>query len=129
MRAVVQRVLSATVRVEDAVVGSIGPGLLVLLGVAPHDDAAAAAWMADRIAGLRIFADREGKMNLSVRDAGGGILVVPNFTLYGDATRGRRPSFVGAARPERAEQLYDRVASLLAAERVALNFVQRLSFC
>ena len=117
MRAVVQRVRSASVSVEGRVVGAIGPGLLVLLGVAPGDDEAAAAWMADRVAGLRIFADEAGKMNLSLRDVGGGVLVVSQFTLYGDATKGRRPSFVKAAPPQLAEPLYERVADLLGAQR------------
>jgi len=117
MRAVVQRVSSASVRVDGEVVGQIGAGLLVLLGVAPTDTDPTAAWMADRVAGLRIFADEDGKMNRSVREVGGGILVVSQFTLYGDATRGRRPSFVGAARPEIANPLYERVADLLGAQR------------
>lgn len=117
MRAVIQRVASARVEVDGATVGEIGPGLLVLLGVSPTDTEATAAWMADRVAGLRIFADDAGKMNLSVRDSGGGVLVVSQFTLYGDCTKGRRPSFIGAARPELAEPLYERVADLLGAQR------------
>jgi D-tyrosyl-tRNA(Tyr) deacylase len=117
MRAVVQRVSSASVRVDGQVVGQIGAGLLVLLGVAPTDTDPTAAWMADRVSGLRIFADDDGKMNRSIREVGGGILVVSQFTLYGDATRGRRPSFVGAARPEIANPLYERVADLLGAQR------------
>lgn len=115
MRAVLQRVSSARVTVRDEVVAEVGPGLLVLLGIAPHDTEGSAAWMADRIAGLRIFADDAGKMNLSVRDVGGEILVVSNFTLYGDSSRGRRPSFVGAARPDLAESRYERVVALLGA--------------
>ncbi len=118
MRAVVQRVARAEVRVDGAVVGAVGQGLLVLLGVGPGDTPATAAWMADRLAGLRIFADAEGRMNLSVREAGGGALVVSQFTLYGDATRGRRPSFVGAAPPELARPLYEAVADALAAAGV-----------
>ena len=118
MRAVVQRVARAEVRVDGAVVGAVGQGLLVLLGVGPGDTPATAAWMADRLAGLRIFADADGRMNLSVRDAGGGALVVSQFTLYGDATRGRRPSFVGAAPPELARPLYEAVADALAAAGV-----------
>jgi len=117
MRAVVQRVSSASVRVDGEVVGQIGAGLLVLLGVAPTDTDPTAAWMADRVAGLRIFADEDGKMNRSVREVGGGILVVSQFTLYGDATRGRRTSFVGAARHEIATPLYERVAYHLGAQR------------
>lgn len=117
MRAVVQRVRRARVSVGEAVTGEIGAGLLVLLGVAPTDGPAEVAWMADKVAGLRIFADAEGKMNLSVRDVGGGVLVVSQFTLYGDVARGRRPSFGAAARPELAEPLYEAVADALGAAR------------
>jgi D-tyrosyl-tRNA(Tyr) deacylase len=117
MRAVVQRVTRASVSVEGEVVGAVGAGLCVLLAVAPGDTEATAVWMADRIAGLRIFADDAGKMNLSLRDAGGAALVVSQFTLYGDATRGRRPSFVGAAPAEIARPLCERVADLLGAAR------------
>jgi D-tyrosyl-tRNA(Tyr) deacylase len=113
MRAVLQRVSRAEVRVDEAVVGSIGAGLLVLLGVGPSDTSETAAWMADRIAGLRIFADADGKMNLSVRDVGGGVLVVSQFTLYGDAARGRRPGFSGAAPPTLALPLYEAVCEEL----------------
>jgi D-tyrosyl-tRNA(Tyr) deacylase len=115
MRAVVQRVARAEVRVDGALVGAIAGGLLVLLGVAPGDTPATAAWMADRIAGLRIFADADGRMNLSVRDVRGGVLVVSQFTLYGDATKGRRPSFVRAAHPDLARPLYEAVADALSA--------------
>ncbi len=107
MRAVVQRVRSARVIVGDEVVGDVGRGLLVLLGVAPTDTAAEVQWLADKVVGLRIFADDDGKMNRSVADAGGGVLVVSQFTLYGDCRKGRRPSFVGAAAPEVAEPLYE----------------------
>lgn len=117
MRAVVQRVSRAEVRVDDVVVGRVGVGVVVLLGVAPGDTSTTADWMADRIAGLRIFPDDAGKMNLSLRDVHGEALVVSQFTLYGDATRGRRPSFIGAARPEIAEPLYERVADALGAAR------------
>jgi D-tyrosyl-tRNA(Tyr) deacylase len=113
VRAVIQRVTRAAVRVEGRTIGEIGPGLLVLLGVAPSDTEAQADWIADRIANLRIFADDAGKMNRSVRDIHGGILVVSQFTLYGDASRGRRPSFINAARPEIAEPLYQRVLARL----------------
>ena len=113
MRAVIQRVSRAAVRVEGRTTGEIGPGLLVLLGVAPSDTEAQADWIADRVANLRIFADDAGKMNRSVRDIGGGVLVVSQFTLYGDASRGRRPSFINAARPEIAEPLYQRVLARL----------------
>ena len=107
MRAVVQRVSSASVMVEGRVVGEIGRGLLVLLGVAASDTTADADYLAEKIAGLRIFEDGDGKMNRNVTKAGGAVLAVSQFTLYGDARRGKRPSFDGAARPERARELYE----------------------
>jgi D-tyrosyl-tRNA(Tyr) deacylase len=107
MRAVVQRVQSARVLVGEEVVGAIGQGLLVLLGVAPTDTVAQVHWLADKIVGLRIFADDDGKMNRGVAEIGGGVLLVSQFTLYGDCRKGRRPSFVGAAAPEIAEPLYE----------------------
>jgi D-tyrosyl-tRNA(Tyr) deacylase len=107
MRAVVQRVSRAAVSVDGAVTGAIERGLLVLLGVAPGDTEAEARWLADKVVGLRIFPDAEGKMNRDVAEAGGGVLVVSQFTLYGDCRKGRRPSFVGAAPPEVAEPLYE----------------------
>ena len=94
--------------------GEIGPGLLVLLGATHTDDEAAARWLADKLAGLRIFADAEGKMNRDVRESGGGCLVVPQFTLYGDARHGRRPEFTAAARPDVAEPLYEHFCTRLA---------------
>jgi D-tyrosyl-tRNA(Tyr) deacylase len=115
MRAVIYRVAWARVLVEREVVGEIGPGLLVLVGVAHDDGPAEAAWLADKVAGLRVFEDAEGRMNRSLAEAGGGVLVVSQFTLYGDARRGRRPSFVAAARPEHAEPLVAAVAERLAA--------------
>lgn len=93
--------------VDGNVVGEIGAGLLVLLGVSKTDNEAAAAYLAEKIIGLRIFEDAEGKMNLSVQDSGGAVLVVSQFTLYGDVRRGKRPSFDAAARPEEAKRLYE----------------------
>jgi D-aminoacyl-tRNA deacylase len=107
MRAVVQRVSRARVRVDNEVTGEIGKGLLVLLGVAQEDTQAAADYLVDKVVGLRVFEDSEGKMNLSVAEAGGAVLVVSQFTLYGDVRRGKRPSFDRAARPEQANELYE----------------------
>ena len=108
MRVVLQRVSSAKVSVAGETVGSIGRGWLALLGIAPDDTKADAERLAEKTAYLRCFPDAEGKMNLSVLDVGGAVLAVSQFTLYGDCTKGRRPSFVGAARPEVAEPLYVR---------------------
>jgi D-tyrosyl-tRNA(Tyr) deacylase len=113
MRACVQRVSQASVTVADEVCGQIGPGLLVLLGVATGDTAEVARQLAEKIAGLRIFNDAEGKMNLAVGDVGGSVLVVSQFTLLGDARKGRRPSYTAAASPEIAEQLYEQFVALL----------------
>jgi len=107
MRAVVQRVSRAQVTVEEKIVGEIGRGLLVLLGVTHADREADADYMAGKIAGLRIFEDENGKMNLDMATAGGELLVVSQFTLYGDVRRGKRPSFDAAASPEHARQLYE----------------------
>jgi len=107
MRAVVQRVTRARVTVDDRVVGEIGKGLLVLLGVADDDTKADADYLAPKIASLRIFDDHEGKMNLSLKETNGGLLVVSQFTLYGDVRRGLRPSWSDAAPPEVAEPLYE----------------------
>jgi len=107
MRAVVQRVSYAQVTVEGEIVGEIARGLLVLLGVTHADTGADADYLADKIVGLRIFEDASGKMNLDTSAVEGGILVVSQFTLYGDVRRGKRPSFDGAAPPERARQLYE----------------------
>ena len=107
MRAVVQRVSRAKVTVAQEVTGEIGSGLLVLLGVGRGDSQAEADYLADKVAGLRIFEDEHGKMNCSVIEAKGAILVVSQFTLYGDVRRGKRPSFDGAASPEQAKSLYD----------------------
>ena len=116
MRAVIQRVARATVAVDGATVGAIGRGFVVLLGVTHADDRRAAEWMARKIGGLRLFEDSAGKMNLGLADVGGAILVVSQFTLYGDAHKGRRPSFTEAARPEHAEPLIDLVVSHLRAQ-------------
>jgi D-aminoacyl-tRNA deacylase len=113
MRAVIQRVARARVTVESDTVGEIGRGLLVLVGVAPGDDADDIAVLGDKLAGLRIFADDDGRMNRSVQDVEGGILVVSQFTLYGDTRKGRRPSFVGAAPPEEAEPLVEMLVERL----------------
>lgn len=113
MRAVVQRVARAAVRVGDETLCAIGPGLVVLLGVAREDGPDEAARLADKTAHLRIFDDEAGKLNLSVADLGGSVLVVSQFTLYGDTSRGRRPSFVQAATPEQAEPLCDQFAARL----------------
>lgn len=115
MRAVLQRVSSAQVKVDGVVVGAIDRGLLALVGVGRDDDDAAAGRLAETIAHLRIFPDGDGKMNLSVGDIGGGVLVVSQFTLFADTTRGRRPSFDAAAPPDLAEHLVARVAEELAA--------------
>ena len=106
MRAVIQRVTRAWVTIEGAVVGEIGKGLVVLLGVARDDTRSHADYLASKIVALRIFDDADGKMNVSVKDAGGGLLVVSQFTLYGDVRRGLRPSWSDAAPPEIAEPLY-----------------------
>jgi D-tyrosyl-tRNA(Tyr) deacylase len=116
MRGVVQRVEHASVLVGGETVSVIASGLLVLLGVGHDDDEATADRMADKVLALRIFEDDDGKMNLSVRDVGGELLCVPNFTVYGDTRRGNRPSFVEAAPPERAEALYKRVRDRLGAQ-------------
>ena len=107
MRAVVQRVSRASVKVGGELTGEIAKGLLVLLGVAHDDSAADADYLAEKVARLRIFEDAAGKMNLSVAEVGGAVLAVSQFTLFGDVRRGKRPSFDAAARPERAEALYE----------------------
>jgi D-tyrosyl-tRNA(Tyr) deacylase len=107
VRAVVQRVTQANVRVDNQKIGEIEKGLVVLLGVAKDDSTADAEYLAEKIAALRIFDDAEGKMNLSVKDVGGSVLVVSQFTLHGDVRRGLRPSWSDAAAPETAEPLYD----------------------
>lgn len=107
MRAVIQRVARCRVQVEEHTVGQIGPGLLVLLGVGHQDTQAAADYLSEKVLGLRIFEDDQGKMNLSVQEKAGEVLVVSQFTLYGDVRRGRRPSFDAAAKPDMAQKLYE----------------------
>jgi D-tyrosyl-tRNA(Tyr) deacylase len=113
MRVVVQRCKEAQVTVEGRVVGRIGRGLMLLVGVTHDDTEQDAKYVADKVAGLRIFEDEEGKMNLSVLDVGGAVLSVSQFTLYGDTRKGKRPSFMSAARPEHARPLYERFNELL----------------
>jgi len=125
MRAVVQRVTRASVRVEGKIIGEIEGGLVVLLGVARDDSEADADYLAAKIAALRIFDDEEGTMNRSVRDIGGGLLVISQFTLYGDVRRGLRPSWINAAAPETAEPLYE---FFLKRAREAMQRVEAGSF-
>ena len=108
MRVVLQRVTGASVRVGDRLIGEVAQGYCLLVGFAEGDTAEEVRWMADKIAGLRIFGDEEGKMNLALTEVGGGVLVVSQFTLYGDVTKGRRPSFIRAAKPDAAIPLYER---------------------
>jgi len=119
MRVIVQRAAAARVSVEGETVGQIGPGLLLLVGVTHTDTLAEAALLAKKAANLRIFCDNEDKMNRSLLDTGGGALVVSNFTLYADASHGRRPSFIEAARPELARPLCDAFCEALRAEGIA----------
>jgi len=113
MRVVLQRVKRAEVRVDSRVTGTIGPGFLVLAGFAPTDTDAQLAWMAEKILGLRVFGDDDGKMNRDLAEVGGGVLVVSQFTLYGDASKGRRPSFIDAAPPNIAIPLYETFVGML----------------
>ena len=121
MRVLLQRVARAEVRVAERVTGRIGRGYLLLLGITHDDTEARAAKLADKVAGLRLFADAEGRMNLALADVGGAALVVSQFTLYGDARKGRRPSFIAAARPEVAIPLYERYIALLRGHGVAVE--------
>jgi D-tyrosyl-tRNA(Tyr) deacylase len=121
MRAVIQRVTQARVVIGDEIAGAIEHGLLVLLGVAPTDGPAGATWLADKIVGLRLFNDAEEKMNRSVQDLGGAVLVVSQFTLYGDCRKGRRPSFLGAASPEIAVPLYEAFVNAVRAHGVPVS--------
>ena len=113
MRVVLQRASRAAVRIEGEEVGRIGRGYLLLVGFAPNDDDATLEWMADKVVGLRLFPDENKRMNLALDDVGGDLLVVSQFTLYGDARKGRRPSFIGAAPPDRAVPMYERFVELL----------------
>ena len=125
MRVLVQRVSRAEVRVRQAgearTTGGIGAGMVLLVGFTHDDDESRLSWMADKIIGLRIFGDSEGKMNRALEDIGGALLVVSQFTLYGDAEKGRRPSFIDAARPDTAERLYERFIALLASRNVRVE--------
>lgn len=121
MRVLLQRVSRAEVRVGTRTTGRIDRGLVALVGFTAADGDAQLAWMADKVIGLRIFADSEDKMNLSVVEAGGAILLVSQFTLYGNAEKGRRPSFIDAARPEHAIPLYEKFIALLRAKGVAVE--------
>src|SRR5665648_322172 len=118
MRAVVQRVTEADVIVDKVITGSIKKGFMVMIGVEEKDDENDAAYMAGKISGLRIFEDSEEKMNLSIKDVGGQILAVSQFTLLGDARKGKRPSFISAARPEEANRLYRHFIDLIEKENI-----------
>ena len=113
MRVVLQRVSRASVTIEGRVAGAIGPGFCLLVGFTHGDTPAQVDWMAEKIGGLRLFSDADGKMNLGLAEVGGAVLVVSQFTLYGDAAKGRRPSFIDAARPETAIPLYDAFVAAL----------------
>lgn len=113
MRVLLQRVSRASVRVDGKTIGAIERGYCVLVGLTGTDTEVQCAWMADKVLGLRLFGDAEGKMNLALDEVGGALLVVSQFTLYGDAEKGRRPSFIAAARPEQAIPLYQRFVQLL----------------
>ena len=113
MRVVLQRVSRASVSIEGRVAGAIGRGFCLLVGFTHDDTDERVDWMAEKVAGLRLFSDAEGKMNLGLADVGGALLVISQFTLYGDASKGRRPSFIGAAPPEQAHALYDRFVAVL----------------
>ena len=115
MRVVLQRVSRASVSINGRVAGAIGRGFCLLVGLTHHDTGATVDWMAEKVAGLRLFPDAEGKMNLGLVEVGGGVLVISQFTLYGDSTKGRRPSFIDAARPETAIPLYQRFVDALRA--------------
>lgn len=121
MRALIQRVSDASVSVDDQIVGSIGPGYVVLLGVTHDDTQQQVEWLANKIAGLRLFEDDAGKMNLSIREVGGSILLVSQFTLYANANKGRRPSFINAAHPDQAEPLVAKFAESIRATGIRVE--------
>jgi len=120
MRVVLQRVARASVSIDGNTVGEIGPGFCLLVGFSHTDTPAQVAWMAEKVVGLRLFSDAEGRMKLGLAEAGGTLLVVSQFTLYGDASKGRRPSFIDAARPEAAIPLYERFIADLRATGVTV---------
>jgi D-aminoacyl-tRNA deacylase len=115
MRVVLQRVSRASVSIDGRIAGAIGRGFCLLVGLTHGDTDAAVDWMAEKVAGLRLFPDADGKMNLGLHEVGGGVLVISQFTLYGDSAKGRRPSFIDAARPETAIPLYQRFVGALGA--------------
>ena len=121
MRIVLQRVSSASVSIGGRVAGAVGQGFCVLVGFSESDTAEEVEWMADKVYGLRVFGDGDGKMNLSLADVGGAVLVISQFTLYGDVQKGRRPSFIEAARPEVAIPLYERFVAGLRAKGVKVE--------
>jgi len=121
VRAVVQRVSQASVTVNGALISRIERGFLILLGVTPQDSEVEAAYLARKTAGLRLFEDADGKLNLGLQEVQGAALVVSQFTLYGDVRKGRRPSFTAAARPDQARQLYERFCALLSAEGIPVQ--------
>jgi len=121
MRAVVQRVSSASVTVENEITGQIGRGFLVLLGIGQDDSEADVIYLAGKVAGLRVFEDEAGRMNLTLADVGGAVLAVSQFTLFGDCRKGRRPSFVAAARPEKANPLYEAFVAELRGQGLAVE--------
>lgn len=121
MRIVLQRVSQASVSIAGRTVGRIDRGFCLLLGITHGDTAAEADWLADKVAGLRLFNDAEGRMNLGLADVGGSVLAVSQFTLYGDASKGRRPSFIAAARPEEAAPLYEAFIAALRARGLAVE--------
>ncbi|QTA82551.1 D-aminoacyl-tRNA deacylase [Desulfonema limicola] len=121
MKAVIQRVSQSSVSVNQEIVGKIGQGIMVLLGVADQDTHKDADWLAEKIINLRIFEDENQKMNLSVKDIGGQLLIVSQFTLLGDCRKGRRPSFIGAAKPEKARELYEYFTDIIRQKNIPVQ--------